>query len=97
MYWLLFYEVVDDYLERRGEWRDLHLARAREAHARGELLLAGALADPADGAVLVFRGDSAEVAERFGRDDPYVSAGLVTRWYVRRWQVIVGGDGGLPT
>ncbi len=97
MYWLLFYEVVDDYLERRGEWRDLHLAKAREAHARGELLLAGALADPADGAVLVFRADSAEAAERFGSDDPYVSAGLVTRWYVRRWQVVVGGDSGLPT
>ncbi len=97
MYWLLFYEVVDDYLERRGEWRDLHLARAQEAHARGELLLAGALADPADGAVLVFRGDSPEVAERFGRDDPYVAAGLVTRWYVRHWKVVVGGDSGLPT
>jgi uncharacterized protein YciI len=92
MYYLLLYEVVDDYLERRAAYRDAHLALAREAQARGELVMAGALHDPADGAVLVFRGDDPSVAERFARGDPYVRNGLVTNWRVRRWAVVIGGE-----
>ena len=92
MYFLLLYDVVPDYLDRRGAHRDAHLGLVREAHARGELLLAGALADPADGAVLVFRGDDATAAERFAQNDPYVRNGLVTRWRVRPWTVVVGGE-----
>jgi len=92
MYFLLLYDVVPDYLDRRGAYRDAHLGLVREAHARGELLLAGALADPADGAVLVFRGDDATAAERFAQNDPYVRNGLVTRWRVRPWTVVVGGE-----
>src|SRR4051812_10640386 len=65
VYWILFYDLVDDYLERRQQFRDDHLGRARAAHERGELVMAGALADPADGAVLVFRADSPAVAEAF--------------------------------
>jgi uncharacterized protein YciI len=90
VYWILFYEVVEDYVERRRPLRDRHLARARQAHQRGDLLLAGALAEPADGAVLVFRAASATVAEDFARDDPYVTEGLVTSWRVRPWTVVVG-------
>ena len=90
MYFLLFYEVVDDYLERRGEFRAEHLALAKDASERGELVLAGAYAEPADGAVLVFRGDDASVAERFAEADPYVKNGLVRRWWVRKWTVVVG-------
>ena len=89
---LLFYDVADAYLERRGEHRQEHLALARAAPERGELVLGGALADPADGAVLVFRGDGPETAERFAREDPYVEAGLVTRWRVRPWTVVIGGE-----
>jgi len=93
VHWLLLYDVVDDYVERRAPFRDRHLAHARAAHERGELVLAGALADPADGAVLVFRGDTAAVAEAFARDDPYVAEGVVTGWRVRAWTVVIGGDG----
>lgn len=91
-YWLLFYDVVDDYVERRAPLRGDHLALAHAAHERGELLLAGALADPADGAVLVFAGDDASLAEEFAAADPYVASGLVTSWRVREWTVVVGGD-----
>ena len=91
MHWLLLYDVVDDYLERRVPLRDAHLALARDAHERGELVMAGALADPADGAVLVFSADDASVAEAFARNDPYVKAGLVTSWKVRGWSVVIGG------
>jgi uncharacterized protein YciI len=90
-YYILFYEVVPDYLARRVEYRDDHLRRVREAHGRGELVMAGALSEPADGAVLVFRVSDAAVVENFARDDPYVTNGLVTRWEVRAWTVVVGG------
>ena len=88
MYWLLFYDLVDDYLERRSPLRENHLAKVRNAQQNGELLLAGALAEPADGAVLVFRADSADTAQRFAQDDPYVVEGLVTNWRVRQWNVV---------
>jgi uncharacterized protein YciI len=90
MYLALIYELVDDYLERRGAYRAEHLALARAATERGELVLAGAYADPADGALLVFEGPDRSVAERFAAADPYVRNGLVTRWRVREWTVVVG-------
>ncbi len=90
MHYLLFYETAPDYLERRGQFRTEHLTLAWQAHARGELVLAGALADPVDGAVLLFQGGSPDVATRFAEADPYVRNGLVTRWQVRPWSTVVG-------
>jgi uncharacterized protein YciI len=92
MHYLLMYDVADDYLERRTAYRGEHLALARAAHQRGELVLGGALADPADGAVLLFKGDSPAAAERFAASDPYVLNGVVTRWRVRTWTTVVGDD-----
>jgi uncharacterized protein YciI len=89
---LLIYDVVPDYTERRAPLRATHLAHARAAVARGELVLAGALANPADGAVLLFKGDSPAAAEAFAEADPYVRNGLVTRWRVREWTTVVGKD-----
>jgi uncharacterized protein YciI len=89
---LLTYEVVPDYLERRAPLREAHLAKAREAAARGLLRLGGAHGDPPDGATLVFRTDDRAVVEDFARTDPYVVAGLDTRWTVRPWTVVVGTD-----
>jgi uncharacterized protein len=91
-YFVLQYEVVEDYVERRTEFREIHLGKAQEAANRGELVLAGAVGDPIDGALLVFKGESPEVAESFARDDPYVVNGLVTRWTVKPWNVVVGGE-----
>ena len=90
MHYLLFYDVVERYAERRVAFRAAHLAHAREAVARGDLLLGGALANPVDGAVLLFRGDSPAVAERFAAVDPYVGNGLVTAWRVREWTTVIG-------
>jgi uncharacterized protein YciI len=95
MYYLLFYDVVPDYVERRAQFRAEHLALGRAAHARGELVLGGALANPVDGAVLLFRGDSPAIAEAFAAADPYVRNGLVTRWRVREWTTVIG-DGATP-
>ncbi len=90
MYFILFYDLVDDYLERRKPLREEHLKAAREAVARGELFLGGALADPADEALLIFKTDDPSVPERFAKADPYVHNGLVKKWTVRKWTVVVG-------
>ena len=91
-HYLLFYDLVDDYLERRVAFRAEHLALARAAHERSELVLAGAYGDPADGAALVFRVDDESVVRRFVEADPYVKEGLVTAWRIRAWTVVVGAD-----
>lgn len=91
-YFALFYEAVDDFIARRAAYRDEHLRLAREAHARGELLLAGALAEPADRALLVFQSSDRSAADAFARKDPYVVNGLVKRWEVRPWTVVVGNQ-----
>lgn len=90
MHQLLFYDVVPDYAERRKPLRPLHLAHAQASVERGELLLGGAFAEPVDGALLIFRGDTPEAAETFAKTDPYVLAGLVTSWRVRAWTTVVG-------
>lgn len=97
MHYLLFYEFVPDVLKLRARHRAQHLELARQAQGRGELVLAGALAEPTDGAVLLFQGDSAQVAERFAAADPYVQHGLVTRWRVRAWSTVVGAMASSPT
>ncbi|CAB3688908.1 hypothetical protein LMG22037_02875 [Paraburkholderia phenoliruptrix] len=96
MHFLLTYELVPDYLERRGEYRDSHLKLAWAAAERGELVLAGALTEPVDTAVLLFTGDTPRAAEAFAQADPYVQAGLVTRWRVREWTTVVGEGAATP-
>ncbi len=96
MHYILFYDVVEDYVERRAAFREAHLKLAEQARERGELVLAGALEDPTDGAVLIFRGESPEVAAAFAEADPYVRNGLVTAWVVRKWATVIGeGSSGL--
>jgi uncharacterized protein YciI len=90
MYLALTYSVTDDFVERRGEFREEHLALARAAHERGELALAGAFTDPADAALLVWSTDDRSVVEGFVEQDPYVRNGLVTAWNVREWNVVIG-------
>ena len=90
-YFTLTYEVVDDFVNKRTPFRPTHLAGVREAYARGELIMAGALGEPA-GALLVFRAADKSVVENFAKADPYVNEGLVKKWTVRPWTVVVGQD-----
>ncbi|HVF21115.1 MAG TPA: YciI-like protein [Mycobacteriales bacterium] len=92
MHYALLYTVVDDYLERRGEFRAEHLGIAKAAHERSELVMAGAFAEPADGALLVFRAEDASVVEAFAQSDPYVVNGLVTDYRIRPWTVVIGAE-----
>ena len=94
-HFLLTYTLTPDYLERRPEFRDAHLALARAAVERGELLLGGAL-DPPEEAALLFAGEDATAAEAFAASDPYVANGLVTAWRVREWTTVVGEAAAQP-
>lgn len=96
MHYLMFYEFTSDYLERRSAYRNEHLRLAWESNARGELVLGGAFAEPADGAVLLFTIDAPVVAQRFAENDPYVKNGLVTRWWIRPWTTVVGDTATAP-
>ena len=96
MHYILFYEYAPDYLERRGEFRDQHMALAKVSIDRGELFLGGAFANPADGAAIVFKGNAPKIAESFAKADPYVINGLVTSWNVREWTTVAGKDAEQP-
>ena len=95
MHYILFYDVVDNYLEKRSPFRAEHIDLARKALARGELILAGDLADPADGAILIFSGAHPGAAEEFAKNDNYVKNGLIKNWRVRKWTTVVG-EGSSP-
>lgn len=96
MHYLLFYDVGEDYRARRAEFRNAHLTLAWQAHARGELILGGAVGEPLDAALLLFEGDGPAAAERFARADPYVTQGLVKGWRVRPWNTVVGEGAAAP-
>ena len=96
MHYVLFYELADDYMERRPPLRAKHLAQAWQAEEAGDLLLAGALDDPADRVIFIFNGPSPRAAERFAETDPYVAGGLVRSWQVRAWNTVVGKEASNP-
>ncbi len=90
-YYILFYKTIEGYVEKRAPYRNEHLQLAKEAHEKGDIIMAGAFAEPADGAALIFKGESPQVAEDFANNDPYVKNGLIKEWSVRPWTVVVGG------
>ncbi len=91
MYFTLSYDYVPDVLEKRAPHRPEHLAYAREWLAAGKLVLAGAYDPPTDGALFVFKADSAAEVEAYAAKDPHVMNGVVTGWRVRPWNVVIGG------
>jgi uncharacterized protein YciI len=91
-YFAVFYDVIDDFVARRAAFREKHLRRVSESYASGELLLGGALADPADRALLIFHAHDKGVVESFIHNDPYVTNGLVKKWEIRPWNVVSGNE-----
>jgi len=90
MYYLLFYDYVENIVERRSPYREAHLALVREYVERRELVLGGAFVDPADGAAIAFKVDDRARVDQFVESDPYVANGLVTAWRIRQWTVVAG-------
>jgi hypothetical protein len=85
---MLQYEYVEDMLDRRGPHRQAHLERVKAEREAGRVVMAGALGDPPSGGALVFRNVDPEQVERFAAEDPYMTAGLITSWRVRRWNLV---------
>jgi uncharacterized protein len=95
-HFLVFLEFSETFAARRAEFRKAHLEKAWAAVDRGELVLAGALTEPLDSGLFLFKGDSPEVAEKFVNEDPYINNGLVSRWRIREWATVVGDDAASP-
>jgi len=91
-YYALIYHLVDDYLERRTQFREEHLNLAKELNEKGEMILAGAFSDPPDKALLIFKVDDKSLIEEFIRKDPYVKNGLIVKWEIRPWTVVIGKE-----
>jgi len=89
-YFALIYYVGSDFAEKRAPYRGPHLKMVSDANKRGDLVHGGALGDPPDRALLVFRAEDRSTAERFAEADPYVTSGLVQRWEVQPWNVVCG-------
>ena len=85
---ILFYDYVPDMAERRGPYREAHLARIGAEREAGRVVMAGALGDPPHGAAIVFAGVTPEQIEEFARVDPYVEAGLVTGRRIEPWSIV---------
>jgi uncharacterized protein YciI len=97
MHYLLFYEKAPDYAARQGPLQSAHRAHLSAAVGRGELLLAGSLADPVDGsAVLLFQADSPAPVQACAAADPFVLHGVVRRWWIRQWQTVLGANATAP-
>jgi hypothetical protein len=87
----LFCDLAEDYLERRGEFREEHLELARAAHERGDLLLAGPFSEPYDRSLFVWATEDETVVRQFVEADPYIRNGIVAGWEIRKWTVAIGG------
>ena len=92
MYYVLLYDYAEDVAQRRVPYREEHLALLSRLHDEGQVTMAGAWANPLDGAAIVFEASSPMTAEEFVAADPYVVNGLVTRWRIREWNVVIGGQ-----
>lgn len=92
-HFLLIYTYTPDYIEKRAAHRAVHLEKARASAARDELQLGGAVPhDEPPFGLLLFKSETAAVAEDFAKTDPYVTNGVVTAWRVREWITVVGKD-----
>jgi len=53
------------------------------------MVMAGAFADPVDGALFIFKNVPREEIDAYVQSDPYVVNGLVTGWKIKPWTVVV--------
>ena len=89
-YILLTLDYVENMLEKRGPYREEHINGAKKAFEQGKCAMAGALTDPVDTGVFVFKNVDKEFVENFVKNDAYYKAGLVPKYTIRPWMVVVG-------
>jgi uncharacterized protein YciI len=85
----LFYDYIEDVVEKRAPLRADYLALARAWKADGRIVMAGALGTPPSGALFVFLVDDPAQVDEFVAADPYVAGGIVTGHRVLPWNVVI--------
>lgn len=93
MYFILIYETVDNYVEKRKPYRSEHLAMLTTHLDSNHIVLGGAVNDPPDKAYIIWNVDSKEIVEDFVKNDPYVKNGLVSKYEIRSWNVVIDKTG----
>jgi uncharacterized protein len=86
--YLLQYTYVEDVLDRRGPYREAHLALIQAAKEAGNVFVAGAFGDPPVGAALGFKGLSKSEIEEWSDQDPYWTGGLVVERSIQPWKLV---------
>jgi uncharacterized protein YciI len=86
--YLLLYTYVEDMADRRGPYREAHLAGIRAEQEAGHITMAGALGTPPSGGAIAWTGVTPEDIQRFTAADPYVINGLVTSQRIERWNLV---------
>ena len=89
-HFVLTYETVPDMIDRRQPYRAEHIEMLKKCEAEGKMELAGAFVGDPAGSMLIFKGETDEVARQFAEADPYVTNGLVLKWRIREWTTVVG-------
>ena len=84
--YVLRYNYVADVLEKRPPHREKHLELAMDMCLSGGPT-APLNADVPTGALFIF--EKLEAAEAFVKQDPYVSAGIVTGYTIEEWTVAI--------
>ena len=74
-----------------SDFRPAHREHLRKLQADGKLVASGFLRDSIfDGAMLIFRADSAQQAREYLDDDPFVTNGLIHSLLIREWHPTLG-------
>jgi uncharacterized protein YciI len=89
-YLLLTLDYVEDILEKRDPYRAEHIAGAKAEEEAGKCVLAGALQNPTDKGVFVFKDCDEAYVKNFVESDAYYKAGLVPSYTIRPWMIVVG-------
>jgi uncharacterized protein YciI len=88
MIYALFYDYVENIVERRAPHRPAHLALVTKWKAQGRFVMGGAIGEPPHGALIVLEVEDESGVQEFVDADPYIDAGLVTAHRVEPWHVV---------
>jgi uncharacterized protein YciI len=86
---MLQYNYIPNVVEKRAPFRPAHLEFVTKYTENGSLVLGGAFANPVDGAAIIFKNVTKDVVEDFAKNDPYVVNGIVSKYVIREWTVVV--------
>ena len=90
MKYVVFYESAPEVASKAPPHLPAHVARFREFHARGLLLMIGTFTHPQEeGSMAIFT--TREAAQEFIAGDPFVLNGVVARWEIREWNEALTG------